>query len=189
MARKDLPVLVLLFVVLTIGFLLNHEGYANPTAQEKNSLSPIPSKSDDVFVPAKDQINIPADPVANGTAYYVTLYPSEVGSSAWMIGEDSICDLLFRASGNKSKWLKLNIKKKEHFKGLYIAIADYRGGLSSEVIEARTFRPTDQIKLRTRSFKAEISITEANTRSDPDPEQPAEKAFEKVVLRIVIGEQ
>ncbi len=189
MARKNTSISIVLFLILAIGFFLMNEGYGKPTTQETDLLRPVPSKSDDVSVSGKDQVNIPADPLADGTAYYVTLYPPELGSSAWMIGEDSICDLLFRAPGDKRKWLKLNIKKKEHFKGFYIAITDYRGGLSNEVIEARNVKQTDQINLKTRSFKADISFIEAKTSSDPDPEQPYEKAFEKVILRIVIAEQ
>ncbi len=106
-----------------------------------------------------------------------------------MIGEDSICDLLFRTPGDKHKWLQLNIKEKEHFKGLYIGITDYLGGLSGNVIEAVNFKQTDQINLKTRSFKADINFIEGKTISDPDPEQPYKKAFEKVVFRIIIAEQ
>lgn len=152
-------------------------------------IRPGPCKSDEIPVVVKDQVNIPANPLADGTAYYVTLYPPELGSSPWMIGEDSICDLLFRAPGDKRKWLKLNIKKKEHFKGFYIGITDYRGGLSNDVIEAVNFKQTDQINLKTQSFKADINFIEAETSSDPDPEQPYEKAFKKVILRIIIAEQ
>ncbi len=106
-----------------------------------------------------------------------------------MIGEDSICDLLFRAPVDKRKWLKLNIKKKEHFKGFYIGITDYRGGLSNDIVEAVNFKQTGQINLRTRSFKADINLVEAKTSNDPDPEQPYGKVFEKVVLKIIIAEQ
>jgi hypothetical protein len=152
-------------------------------------IRPVPCKSAEIPVAVKDQVNIPANPLADGTAYSVTLYPPELGSSPWMIGEDSICDLLFRAPGDKRKWLKLNIKKKEHFKGFYIGISDYLGGLSNDVIEAVDFKQTDQINLKTRSFKADINFVEAKTNSDPDPEQPYEKVFEKVILRIIITEQ
>jgi hypothetical protein len=106
-----------------------------------------------------------------------------------VIGEDSICDLLFRAPGDKRKWLRLNIKKKEHFKGFYIGITDYRGGLSNDVIEAVNYKQTDQINLKTGSFKAAIDLVEAKTSNDPDPEQSYGKVFEKVVLKIIIAEQ
>jgi len=152
-------------------------------------IRPVPCKSDEIPVTVKDQVSIPANPLADGTAYYVTLYPPELGSSPWVIGEDSICDLLFRAPRDKRKWLKLNIKKKEHFKGFYIGITDYRGGLSNDVIEAVNFKQTDQINLKTRSFKADINLVEAKTSGDPDPEKSYGKVFERVVLKIIIAEQ
>ncbi len=128
-------------------------------------IRPVPCKSDEIPVAVKDQVNIPANPLADGTAYYVTLYPPELGSSVWVIGEDSICDLLFRAPGDERKWLKLNIQKEEHFKGFYIGITDYQGGLSNEVIEAVDFEQADQINLRTQSFKADINLVEVETSS------------------------
>ena len=61
--------------------------------------------------------------------------------------------------------------------------------MSNDVIEAVTFKQTDQINLKTRSFKADINLVEAKTSSDPDPEQSYGKVFEKIVLKIIIVEQ
>jgi hypothetical protein len=40
-------------------------------------LRPVPCKSDEIPVVVKDQVNIPANPLADGKAYYVTLYPGD----------------------------------------------------------------------------------------------------------------
>lgn len=157
--------------------------------QYTDLLGPARSKSPEVRAAGKDQIDIPTDPIADGTAYYVTLYPAEVGSSAWELVESPVSGLLFRAPKDKRKWLKLNIQKKQHFRAFYIGITDYRDKSDNDVPEAVNVKEGDQINLKTQSFKADITFVEAKTSSDPDREQPYEKVFEKVILKIIIAEQ
>jgi hypothetical protein len=164
--------------------------------QYTDLLGPARSKSPEVRAAGKDQraagkdqIDISTDPIADGTANYVTLYPAEVGSSAWEIGENAVSGLLFRAPKDKRKWLKLIIQKKQHFKAFYIGIFDYRDKTDNNVPDAVNVKEGDQIHLKTQSFKADITFVEAKTSSDPDREQPYEKVFEKVILKIIIAEQ
>ncbi len=187
--KKNTAILIVLFFILGVHFLIINNGYGQSTTEETNVTGALPSQAVNEPVAVRDQFNIPIDPLADGKAYEVTLYRPEVGTLPWAVGEDSICDLLFKAPGDKAKWLKLNIKKREHFKGFYVGIDDYSGGLSSDVIAAENFKATDQIRLRTRSFKADINVIEARIGSDPDSENPDEKVFEKVLLRITVAEQ
>ncbi len=92
MVKKNTFVLIVLFFISALSFCLINQGYRRPTAEARDVTSPVPTQSGDEPVPGRDQNNIPINPVADGTAHEVTLYPPELGTLPWTVGEDSICD-------------------------------------------------------------------------------------------------
>lgn len=132
--------------------------------------------------------DIPAEPIADGKSYYVTVNAPEVGTAEWT-GRDILKDVVFQTEKDRMKWAKLNISSGEHFKDLNLSLSDYDNQTDSGNIKASDVKDGWTWNLKTNHFRGNIGLVKVETDVDPDKVQPYPRVFRKVTLRVQVEER
>jgi hypothetical protein len=135
------------------------------------------------------QVGIPDNPLADGTAYYVSVAAPELGSSEWKYGRVGMERRVFRAPKDGRKWVEFYLCAGDHFRTLSAMISDFRKKVDFKDADATKAREGQALELETPSFRVVITLEQVDTRADPDPEKPYDRVFEKVFLRVVVSEK
>lgn len=136
--------------------------------------------------PAKsDALGIPRNPVADGRVYSVVLYPQDVASHRWELGE--AVRRVFHSPKDKSKWAEVALKKLPHFRGVGLRIRDSGDDIENEEVEAADLQPGRRIEVRTKTFTLTATVRGLRLRPDPDPDKPlSSKVIANLSLEIKV---
>ncbi len=132
-----------------------------------------------------DKIDLPANPRADGTAYYVTLYPQPVGTDGWNNADFPIEHVRFQSPKNEKVWLKLNVMRGKHFQSLDVTGTCPDAAFDNIDLSADRCSPHARLLMRSPKIMMEISVLDVQVGSDPDPTEPITgKVFKKLALKL-----
>jgi len=117
-----------------------------------------------------DTSGMPKNPVADGRVYTVILYPQDVTSHRWELGE--AVTRVFHSPKDKSKWAEVAVKKLPHFRGVGLRIRDWGDDIENEEVEAEDLQQGRKIEVRTKTFALTATVRGLRLRPDPDPDKP-----------------